>query len=94
MSVQAFGTVSEVIVTFMSPMLVIVQGYRAALLGFFYFQYIARRYKSNPQTVQVVRLLLERLDGVFHHRFVPAPLQGVYTKVKSLLAMAAQRFGS
>jgi len=94
MSAQAFGTVSEVIVTFMSPMLVVVQGYRAALLGFFYFQYVARRYKSNAQTVQVVQLLVERVDGISQHRLVPAPVQQVYTKAKSLIAMAADRFGT
>ena len=90
---QAFGAVSEVIVTFMTPMLIVVQGYRAGLLAFF-FQYVARRYKSNPQTKQTVGLLVERIDGIAAHRFVPGGVRTIYGKVKGLVAAGAERFGS
>jgi len=92
--VQAFGAVSEVIVTFMTPMLIVVQGYRAALLSFFFFQYVARRYRSNSQTSQTVRLLVERVDGIANHRFVPAVVRTIYGKAKGLIAAGAQRFGT
>ena len=89
--VHAFGAVSEVIVTFMGPMLVVVQGYRALLLSFFYFQYVSRRYKVNAQTVQVVGLFVQKADGIFKHRFVPAPLQAVYTRFKYFVGLAADK---
>jgi len=89
---HAFGAVSEVIVTVMGPMLIVVQGYRALLLTFFYFQYVARRYKTNQQTSQSVRLLTEKVDGVVNHRLVPAPLRAVYGKAKNLIGFAANRF--
>jgi len=92
--VHAFGAVSEVIVTFMGPPLVVVQGYRALLLTFFYFQYVSRRYKSNPQTVQVVGLFVQKLDGVAQHRWVPPPVQAVYAKLKYFVGLAADRLGS
>jgi hypothetical protein len=91
---QAFGAVSEVIVTFMTPMLIVVQGYRAGLLAFFFFQYVARRYKSNPQTKQTVGLLVERVDGIAAHRFVPGGVRTIYGKVKGLVAAGAERLGS
>ena len=87
--VHAFGAVSEVIVTFMGPMLVVVQGYRALLLSFFYFQYVSRRYKSNPQTVQTVRLFVEKLDGICKHRFVPSPMQAAYDRIKYFVGLFA-----
>merc|ERR1719378_1473134 len=68
--VAAFGAVSEVIVTFMGPMLIVLQGFRAAALTFFYFQYVCRRYNTNPQTVQVVGLFVQKADGICKHRFV------------------------
>ena len=91
---HAFGAVSEVIVTFMSPMLIVLQGHRAALLSFFYFQYVARRYKSNPQTVQTVGLLVQRLDGFGNHRLVPGPVKVLYGRVKGAVAWVAGRFGN
>jgi hypothetical protein len=87
--VHAFGAVSEVIVTFMGPMLVVVQGPRAALLSFFYFQYVCRRYKSNSQTVQTVQIFVQKLDGWCKHRFVPAPLQHVYERAKRAVGWVA-----
>jgi len=92
MQVHAFGAVSEVIVALMSPLLIVVQGIPAALLGFFYFQYVVRRYRTNHFTVQAVTLLAERTDGVLCHRFVPAPLQTLYRKAKGLISFVATRF--
>ena len=89
--VHAFGAVSEVIVTFMGPMLVVVQGYRALLLSFFYFQYVSRRYKSNPQTVQTVRLFVDKLDSFGNHRMVPGGFKNLYAKLKQLVALAADK---
>merc|ERR1711904_533148 len=80
--VHAFGAVSEVIVTFMSPLLIVVQGLRAGLIGFFYFQYVVRRYRSNQATVQTVQMLVEKIDGVLKHRYAPAFLQNVYVRLK------------
>ena len=92
--VQAFGAVSEVIVTFMTPMLIAVQGLRAAILSFFFFQYVSRRYKSNPQTVQTLRLFVERVDSLFAYRFVPGGVRAMYEKVKGLIGSLATRFGN
>ena len=92
--VLAFGAVSEVMVAFMTPMLIVLQGYRAGMLSFFFFQYVSRRYKSNPQTAQTVRMLVERIDGFAEHRFVPGVVGTLYRKAKGLVASAAQRFGS
>ena len=89
---QAFGAVSEVIVTFMTPALIVVQGARAGILSFFYFQYVARRYNTNPQTKQTVLLLVERLDGFAGHRLVPAPVKRLYDSAKGFVAMVAARF--
>jgi len=89
--VHAFGAVSEVIVTFMMPLLVVVQGYRALLLWFFYFQYLVRRHRTNPTTVQTVQMLMQKLDGIAHHRFAPAILQTLYTRAKSLVSLAAEK---
>lgn len=94
MQVNAFGAVSEVIVTFMGPPLVLIQGYRALMLSFFYFQYVCRRYKTNEQTVHVVGLFVQKADGICKHRFVPAAVHPLYDKVKGLIRMAANRFGS
>lgn len=87
--VHAFGTVSEVIVTFMGPLLVVVQGYRAALLSFFYFQYVCRRYRSNPSTVQTVSLFVGKVESVCKHRYVPAPAQRGYETIKGAITWAA-----
>jgi len=92
MQVHAFGAVSEVVVALMSPLLIFVQGVPAALLGFFYFQYVVRRHRTNHFTVQAVTLLTERTDGIFCHRFVPAPLQALYRKGKGLVGFLATRF--
>jgi len=89
--VSSFGAVSEVIVTFMGPALAVVQGYRALILTFFYFQYVARRYKSNQLTVQVVGLFVGKIDGVLKHRLVPSPLQQGYEQIKSLIGTIANR---
>lgn len=89
--IAAFGAVSEVIVTFMGPLLAVVQGYRAMLLTFFYFQYVCRRYKTNPQTVQTVGLFVEKLEGVCKHRLVPAPVQNVYSRLKYFVGLAASK---
>ena len=51
--VQAFGAVSEVIVCCMSPLLLAANGMRSAVLAFFYFQYVARRYQHSFWTKQV-----------------------------------------
>jgi len=89
--IAAFGAVSEVIVTFMGPLLVVVQGTRAMLMTFFYFQYLSRRYRTNEQTVQVVRLFEEKADGICKHRLVPAPLQAGYDRVKGLIRFASTK---
>lgn len=78
----------------MGPPLAVVQGYRALLLTFLYFQYVSRRYKTSQQTVQVVGLFVQKLDGVATHRFVPAPVQQVYTKAKYYVGLAADKLGS
>jgi hypothetical protein len=92
--VHAFGAVSEVMVTFMSPLLVVVQGYRAALLGFLFLQYVARRYKANPQTSLIVGLLVERLDGIAQHRFVPSPVHALYRRAKSAVGFIGAHLGN
>jgi len=89
--VSAFGAVSEVIVTFMGPLLVVVQGTRALLLTFFYFQYLSRRYRSNEQTVQCVRLFEEKADSILKHRLVPPPLQAAYERLKGLIRFASSK---
>ena len=61
--VQAFAAVSEVIVSAMSPLVVIAQGFRAAILVFFYFQYVARKHASNYWTKQAVNALNDKLNG-------------------------------
>ena len=91
---NAFGAVSEVIVTFMGPLLVVVQGYRALLMSFFFFQYVARRYKSNQQTQQTVMIFTQKADGWFKHRLVPMPLQNVYMNAKTYVAWGADKLGS
>ena len=92
--VHAFAAVSEVIVTFMGPPLVVVQGYRALMLSFFYFQYVSRRYKTSQQTQQVIGLLVEKADGMFKHPRVPAGVHGVYEKAKYYIGVAASKFAS
>eukprot|EP00322_Chrysochromulina_rotalis_P018573 CAMPEP_0115859474 /NCGR_PEP_ID=MMETSP0287-20121206/16633_1 /TAXON_ID=412157 /ORGANISM="Chrysochromulina rotalis, Strain UIO044" /LENGTH=389 /DNA_ID=CAMNT_0003313773 /DNA_START=12 /DNA_END=1181 /DNA_ORIENTATION=+ len=92
--VHSFGAVSEAIVATMTPLLCIVQGMRAALLGFFFFQYVVRRYRTNELTVKAVDLLVERINDIFAHKYMPAPLQTVYSKAKSLIGMAAQKLVS
>jgi len=89
--VNAFGVVSEIIVTFMGPMLFVVQGARALVLSFLYFQYVCRRYKTNAQTVQTVRLFVEKVDGIGKHRYVPAPIQTAYGRVKWAIGFAAEK---
>ena len=91
MQAFAMGAVSEVIIAVMTPLLCLVQGSRAAILGFFYFQYVVRRHRSNPLTVQSLELLVKQLDGVFQHRWSPAPLQTIYRRGKSGVAWAAQK---
>ena len=76
----------------MTPALIVVQGARAGILSFFYFQYVARRYNTNPQTKQTVLLLVERLDGFAGHRLVPAPVKRLYDSAKGFVAMVAARF--
>ena len=92
MQANAFGAVSEVIVTVMTPLLIVVQGLRAALLGFFYFQYVVRRYRTNQLTVQAVTLFLERTDGFFSHRFVPTPVNTLYRRFKTGISYIAEKF--
>ena len=47
MSVHSFGSVCEVMVSFMSPLLIAVQGVRMAVLSFVYFQYVVRRKRTT-----------------------------------------------
>ena len=61
--VMAFAAVSEVIVSAMSPLVVIAQDFRAAILVFFYFQYVARKHASNFWTKQAVTALNDKLTG-------------------------------
>jgi hypothetical protein len=65
--------------------------YRAALLGFFYFQYVVRRYRSNALTVQATSLLVERTDSFFHHRYVPTPLRTLYSRLKTGVGFVAEK---
>ena len=73
------------------PFFCVVQGYRALLLTFFYFQYVARRYRVSQMTVQTVTLLVQKVDGIAAHRLVPAPLHAVYSKAKWAVGKAAER---
>ena len=73
----------------MTPVLCLVQGFRAALLGFFFFQYVVRRSRSNEMTMKALDLLNERADGIFRHRYVPAPLQNVYSNAKKFIGRAS-----
>ena len=91
MQARAFGAISEVICAFMAPLLCIVQGLRAAIMGFFFFQYVVRRYRTNELTVTTTNLLIDKADGLFRHRYVPAPLQNLYAKLKSFIALAANK---
>jgi len=88
--VRSFGAVSEVVVAVMSPLLCVVQGARAAILGFFYFQYVVRRYRSNQFTQLAVGHFDERVGSLLSHRFVPAPLKMVYARFKGLIGKLAQ----
>jgi len=92
--VQSFGAVSEVIVAVMAPLLCVVQGMQAAILGFFFFQYVVRRYRNNELTVKAVDLFVERVDSLGKHRFVPMPVQTLYGKVKSVVGYAATKLVS
>ena len=87
--IASFGAVSEVILAVMTPVLCLVQGFRAALLGFFFFQYVVRRSRSNEMTMKALDLLNERADGIFRHRYVPAPLQNVYSNAKKFIGRAS-----
>ncbi|KOO52742.1 phosphopantothenoylcysteine decarboxylase [Chrysochromulina tobinii] len=87
--IASFGAVSEVILAVMTPVLCLVQGFRAALLGFFFFQYVVRRSRSNEMTMKALELLTERSDSVFRHRYVPAPLQIVYSNAKKFIGRAS-----
>ena len=60
------------------------------ILGFFYFQYVVRRYRTNQTTVQTVGMLVEKLDGVFKHRYAPGFLQSIYARLKGLVGKAAE----
>jgi hypothetical protein len=73
----------------MTPVLCLVQCFRAALLGFFFFQYVVRRSRSNEMTMKALELLTERSDSVFRHRYVPAPLQIVYSNAKKFIGRAS-----
>ena len=74
----AFAAVSEVIVCMMSPLVMVVQGARAAVLVFFYFQYVARRHAESYWTQQAVKALTDKADGeraprCVRSRLSPAP---------------------
>ena len=76
--VGAFAAVSEVIVCMMSPLVMVVQGARAAVLVFFYFQYVARRHAESYWTQQAVKALTDKADGeraprCVRSRLSPAP---------------------
>ena len=86
---QAFGAVSELIVAVMSPLLVVLQGHRAAVLGFFFFQYVVRRYRVNALTVQAVGLLTSRVDGALNHKWCPRALGLAFGKLKAAVKWAA-----
>ncbi|KAL1525288.1 hypothetical protein AB1Y20_020150 [Prymnesium parvum] len=89
--VAAFSAVSEVIVCAMSVLVVMAQGLRAAVLAFFYFRYVARRHASNFWTKQTVSALHDKLSGIFHHRWCPAPVGMVFDRLKGLVALAASK---
>eukprot|EP00325_Prymnesiales_sp_UTEX-LB-985_P023884 CAMPEP_0174720684 /NCGR_PEP_ID=MMETSP1094-20130205/34191_1 /TAXON_ID=156173 /ORGANISM="Chrysochromulina brevifilum, Strain UTEX LB 985" /LENGTH=361 /DNA_ID=CAMNT_0015921209 /DNA_START=84 /DNA_END=1169 /DNA_ORIENTATION=+ len=88
--VRSFGAVSEVVVAVMSPLLIVVQGARAAILGFFYFQYVVRRYRTNQFTQLAVSHFDERVGSMLSHRFAPAPLKMIFVRFKALIGKVAQ----
>jgi len=88
---QAFGAVSEVIVAVACPLVVAANGLRSAVLAFFYFQYVARRYNSSFWTKQAVTALTEKLNGIFHHRYCPAPVGMLFDRLKGVVAMLADK---
>lgn len=89
--VAAFSAVSEVIVSCVSVLVIIAQGMRGAVLAFFYFRYVARRHATQYWTQQAVRALSDKLAGVFHHRWSPKPVGMLFDRIKSLVAMAAEK---
>jgi len=92
--VHAFAAVSEVVVCFMSPLVILAQGFRVAVVLFFYLQHIARRYESNFWTKQAVSQLTLKLDGFFSHRWCPAPVGMIYTRVKGVVGLAINKIKS
>jgi len=89
--VKAFCAVSEVVVCFMGPVAIAANGLRVAVLVFFYFQYVSRRFQSHYWTKQAVTLLTQKFDGWFHHRYCPVSIRMVFDRFKGVVAFVASK---
>merc|ERR1712087_1102162 len=81
----AFGAMTEGIVGFMSPLTILMQGMRGIATVYLFLQYLSKRYKTSQWTQLAVNSLTEKLDGLMHHRLVPAAIGAVYDKVKAMI---------